>query len=104
MGFFILLKYYKSCSAFVNFCFNFYKDDFYILVPARSLKAGPIRSNALEERTPKPGIHRPKDHQWSKVSKGINTRDNGFKDLNSWESIKRRPFMSEDRLYKLVES
>src|SRR6266566_3422957 len=102
--FFILLKGYKSRSAFANFCFSFYKDDFYILVLARPLKAGPIRLNALEGGTPKPGLYRFKDCQQSEVSKGINIKDNGFKDPSSWESIERGPRMPEDRPYKLIES
>ncbi len=31
-GFFILLKGYKSSSVFINFCYSFYKDDFFILI------------------------------------------------------------------------
>ncbi len=83
IGFFILLKSYKNCNAFANFCFNFYKDDFYILIPIRPLKVGPIKPNVLKRRTPKPNLYRSKDRQQSKVSKEVNIRDNGFKDPNS---------------------
>ena len=83
MGFFILLKSYKSRSAFANFCFSFYKDDFYIFVLVRPLKAGPIRLNALKKETPKPGLYKPIDRQQSKVSEGVNIGDNNFKDFNS---------------------
>jgi len=82
-GFFIFLKGYKNCSAFVNFYFSFYKDDFYISIPIRPLKIGPIKPNVLKKGTPKLGLHRPKDRQQSKISERINIRDNGFKDLNS---------------------
>src|SRR6266566_1792539 len=58
-GFFIPLKGHKSNSAFVNFCFSFYRDDFYILVLARPLKVGPTKLNASKGRTSKPGLHRP---------------------------------------------
>jgi len=98
------LKGYKSRSAFANFCFNFYKDDFYIFIPVRSLKAGLIRPNALKRGTPKLGLHRPKDCQRSEVSEGVNTGDNGFKNPSSWESIERGLRMSEDRLCKPIES
>jgi len=103
-GFFISLKGYKSRSAFINFCFNSYKDDFYILVPARSLKAGPIKPNVLKRGTSKLGLHKPKDRQRSKVSEGVKTGDNGFKEPSSWESIKRGPCISEDRFYEPIES
>ncbi len=103
-GFFILLKGYKSRSTFANFCFNSYKDDFYIFIPAKPLKTGPTRSNASEGRTPKLGLHKPKDRQQSEVSEGINIGDNGFKDLSSWESTERGPYIPEDRLYEFVES
>ncbi len=103
-GFFILLKGYKSYSAFANFCFSFYRDDFYIFVPAKPLKIGPIRSNALKKGTPRLGLHRSKDRQQFEVSEGVNIGNNGFKDFNSWESTERGPYMPEDRLCKLVES
>ena len=103
-GFFIPLKNYKSRSTFTNFYFNSYKTDFYIPVPAKPLKAGPTRPNILEKGTPKPGLHRPKDRQQSKVSKKINTGDNGFRDPSSWESTKKGPYMPEDRPYKPIES
>jgi len=60
-GFFIPLKGYKNCSIFANFCFSFYRDDFYIFVPTRPLKAGLIRLNVLEGGTPKPGLYKFKD-------------------------------------------
>ncbi len=103
-GFFILLKGHKSCSAFANFCFSFHKDDFYILVPARPLKTGPIKPNASKEGTPKPDLHRPKDRQRSKVSKRVNTGDNGFRNLSFWKSTEGGPRMPEDRPYEPVES
>ncbi len=103
-GFFILLKGYKSYNVFTNFCFSFYKDDFYIFVLARPLKARPTRFNVLKRGTPKPSFHRPKDRQQSEVSKRVNIGDNGFKDPNSWESIEKRPRIPEDRPYKPVES
>ncbi len=102
--FFILLKSYKNYSAFANFCFNFYKNDFYILILTKPLKARLIKPNALEKGTPKLGLHRPKDRQQFEVSKEINTGDNGFKDPNSWESTEKRPCIPEDRPYKPVES
>ena len=102
-GFFIPLKGYKSRSAFANFCFNSHKDDFYIPVPTRPLKTRPTRLNASEGGTPKPGLHRPKDRQRFEVSKGIITGKDGFKDLSSWESIERGPYIPEDRPYKPVE-
>src|SRR6266566_9069891 len=52
--FFVLLKGQKSRSAFANFCYSSHKDDFYIPIPARPLKAGPTRPNASEGVTPKP--------------------------------------------------
>src|SRR6266566_5810159 len=103
-GFFILLKGYKSCNAFINFYFSFYKDDFYILISTRPLKVRSIRLNASKRGTPKLGFYRLKDRQRSEVSKGVNIKDNGFKDFSFWESIERGPHISEDRLYKLVES
>jgi len=103
-GFFISLKGYKSRNAFVNFCFSFYRNDFYISISARPLKVGPIRSNALKGGTPKLNLYRPKDRQRFKVLKGVNTGDNGFRDPSSWESIEGGLRMSEDRLCELVES
>ena len=103
-GFFILLKSYKSNNAFTNFCYSFHKDDFFIPIPSRPLKAGSNKSNALEGVTSKPGPHRPKDRHRSKVSKGVNTGDNNFKDPRSWESIKKRPRISEDKPCKPVKS
>src|SRR6266566_2536852 len=64
-GFFIPLKGLKSSGVFVNFCYGFYKDDFYISIPARSLKTGPNKFNALERVTSKLGPHRPKDRHRS---------------------------------------
>ncbi len=81
--FFIPLNNYKSRSAFTNFCFSSHKDDFYILIPARPLKTGPIRPNASKKGTPKPDLYKSKDRQRSKVLKKINIKDNGFKDLSS---------------------
>ncbi len=103
-GFFIPLKGPKSNGAFANFCYGFHRDDFYISIPARPLKAGPNKPNASEGVTPKPGPHRPKDRHRSMVSKGVTTGNNGFRDLSSWESIERGPRMPEDRPYKPVES
>ena len=82
-GFFIPLKGHKSRSAFTNFCFNFYRDDFYISVLVRPLKIGSIRLNASKEGTLKPGLHRPKDRQQSEISERVNIGDNGFKDPSS---------------------
>ncbi len=104
IDFFISLKGYKSRSAFINFCFSFYKDDFYIFILVKPLKIGPIRFNVLKRRTPKPGLYRPKNCQRFEVLKKVNIRDNGFKNLSSWESIEGRLYVPEDRLYKSVES
>ncbi len=79
-GFFIFLKGHKSRNAFANFCFSSHKNDFYIFVSARSLKAGPTRFNTSKRKTPKPGFHKPKDRQRSEVSERANIGDNGFKD------------------------
>jgi len=103
-GFFVPLKGQKSRSVFANFCYSFYRDDFYILIPAKPLKAGPTRFNASKRVTPKPGLHRPKDRQRSEVSEGVIIGKDGFKDLSSWESIERGLRMSEDRPCELVES
>ena len=102
--FFISLKGYKSSSVFANFCYSSYRDDFYILIPTRPLKVGSTRPNASKKRTPKPSLHKLKDRQQSKVSEGINIRDNNFKDPNFWESIEREPRMPEDRPYEPIES
>jgi len=98
------LKDYKSYNAFINFYFNFYKDDFYIFISIRPLKVRFIKFNVLKKRTSKLGLHRLKDYQRFKVSKGINIGNNGFKDSNSWESIEGRFYISEDKLYKSIES
>ncbi len=104
MGFFISLKGYKSRSVFANFCFSSYMDDFYIPVSARSLKVGSIRSNVSEGGTPKLGLYRPKDRQWSEVLKGVKTGDNGFRDPSSWESTEGGLRVPEDRPCEPVES
>ncbi len=98
------MKEPKNSGTFANFCYGSYKDNFYIPIPARPLKAGLNKSNASEGVTPKPGPHRPKDRHRSVVSEGVTTRNNGFRDLSSWESIERGPRMPEDRPYKLIES
>ena len=67
------------------------------------MKAGPIRLNASEGGTPKPGLHRLKDYQWSEVSEEVNIGDNGFRDPSFWESTERGPRISEDRPYEPVE-
>jgi len=104
MGFFVLLKGQKSRSAFANFYYSSHKDDFYIPILARPLKAGPTRFNALKRIIPKPSLYKPKDRQRSEVSKGVTIGKDGFKDLSSWESTERRPRMPEDRPYVPVES
>ena len=104
ISFFIPLKDYKSYSAFTNFYFSFYKDDFYIFIPVRPLKVGLIRLNVLKKGTSKLGLHKPKDRQRFEVSKRVTIRKDGFKDLSSWESIERGSRMSEDRPYKPIES
>ncbi len=81
-GFFILLKDHKSSSAFANFCYSFHRDDFYILILVKPLKAKHNKPNALEKITPKSGLYRPKDCQWFKVSKGVDIGNNGFKDAS----------------------
>src|SRR6266699_678213 len=60
-GFFIPLKNHKTYNTFTNFYFSFHKDNFYIFIPAKSLKTGPIKPNASKKETPKPGLHKPKD-------------------------------------------
>ena len=103
-GFFVFLKGQKSYSAFANFCYNFHKDDFYIPISAKPLKAGLIRFNVLEGVILKLGFYRFKDYQRSEVLEGVIIRKDGFKDLSSWESIERGLRISEDRLYELIES
>ena len=103
-GFFIFLKGYKSNSVFINFCYSFHKDDFYIFIPAKSLKVGSNKFNVLKRITPKLGLYRPKDCQRSKVLKKVDIGNNGFRDLSSWESIERGPRTPEDRPCELVES
>ncbi len=103
-GFFIPLKGHKNSSVFVNFCYSFYKDDFYIFIPVKPLKAGLNKPNVLEKITPKSGPHKPKDRQRSEVSKGVNTGNNSFKNPSSWESTEGGPCMPEDKPCKLVES
>ncbi len=82
-GFFVSLKGQKSRSTFANFYYNSYRDDFYISIPARPLKAGPTRFNASEEVIPKLGLHRPKDRQRSEVSEEVTIGKDGFKDPSS---------------------
>ncbi len=82
-GFFILLKDYKSNNAFINFCYDFYKDNFFIFILTRPLKVGLTRLNALRKITLKLGLYKPKDRQRSEVLEGIDIGNNGFKDLNS---------------------
>jgi len=103
-GFFVFLKGQKSRNVFANFCYNSYRDDFYISILARSLKTGFIRSNALERVILKSSLHKPKDRQWFEVSEEVTTRKDGFKDLNSWESTERGLRMPEDRSCMPVES
>ena len=103
-GFFVLLKGQKSCSAFVNFCYSFHRDDFYILISVRSLKVGSIRFNALEGVIPKLGLYKPKDRQRSEVLEGITIGKDGFRDPSSWESTERGPRVPEDRPCVPVES
>ncbi len=104
MGFFILLKGYKSNNVFANFYYNSYKDDFIIFILVRLLKAGFNKFIVLERITSKPSLYKFKDCYRSKVLKGVNIGNNGFKDPNSWKSIERRLYMPEDRFYKPVES
>ncbi len=103
-GFFVFLKGQKSYSAFANFCYSFYKDDFYIFISARPLKVGLIRFNVLKKVIPKPGFHRSKDRQRSEVLEGVTIRKDGFKDLSFWESIERGLRVPEDRPCVPVES
>jgi len=98
------LKGYKSRSIFINFCFSFYRDDFYIFILVKPLKIGPIRFSVLKGGTLKLGFYRFKDRQRSKVLERVNIGDNGFKNLSSWESIEGRSCISEDRPYELVKS
>ncbi len=60
-SFFVFLKGQKSRNTFANFYYSSHKDDFYIPISARPLKAGPIRFNASERVIPKSGLHKPKD-------------------------------------------
>ena len=103
-GFFIFLKGPKSNGAFANFCYGFYKDDFYISILARPLKVGPNKFNASKKVTPKLGPYRSKDRHRFVVSEGITIGNNGFKDSSSWESIERGPCVPEDRPCEPVES
>jgi len=75
-----------------------------MLILAKPLKVGPIRSNASEGGTPKPGFYKSKDRQRSEVSKGVNIGNNSFKDSSSWKSIERGLCVPEDRPCELVES
>ncbi len=102
--FFMLLKGLKNSGVFANFYYGFYKDDFYIFIPAKPLKVGLNKFNALERITPKPGLYKSKDCHRSVVSKRVITRNNSFKDSSSWEFIEKGPRIPEDRPYKLVES
>ncbi len=83
IGFFILLKGYKNNNVFINFCYNSYKDDFYILILAKPLKVEPNKFNALKKITPKLGPHKLKDCQQSEILKKINIENNSFKDPSS---------------------
>ncbi len=103
-GFFIPLKGHKNSSAFANFCYSFYRDDFYIFIPAKPLKAGPNKPNILKGVISKLGLYRFKNCQRSEVLKGVDIGNNGFKDFSSWESTERESCMPEDRPYKPVES
>src|SRR6266699_5465718 len=103
-GFFLPLKGQKNRNAFANFCYSSHRDDFYIPIPARPLKAGPTRPNASEEITPKPGLHKPKDRQRFEISKGVTTGKDSFRDPSSWESTERGPRIPEDRPCIPVES
>ncbi len=104
MGFFIPLKGLKSNSVFINFCYSFYKDDFFIFILVKPLKVRFNKLNVLEGVTLKLGFYRSKDRHRSEVSEGINIGDNSFKDPKSWESIERGPYMPEDRPCELIES
>ncbi|SRR6266566_912449 len=88
--FFIFLTGYKNNNVFINFCYNSYKDDFYILIPAKPLKVKLNKLNALERGTPKLILHKLKDRRRFKVLKGINIGNNGFKNPSSWESIEKK--------------
>src|SRR6266566_6349303 len=103
-GFFIPLKGPKSNGAFTNFCYGSHRDDFYIFISVRPLKAGLNKSNVSEGVTLKLGLHRLKDRHRSVVLEGVTTGNNGFRDPSSWESTERGPCMLEDRLYEPVES
>jgi len=103
-GFFIFLKGPKSSGVFANFCYGFYRDDFYIFIPAKPLKVGFNKSNVLEGVIPKLSLYRSKDRYRSVVSTGVTIGNNGFKDFNSWKSIERGPRVPEDRPCEPVES
>ncbi len=103
-GFFILLKRPKSSSAFANFCYGSYRDDFYIPISARPLKVGLNKSNVLERITPKLSLYKLKDRHRSVVLEGVTIGNNGFRDLSSWESIERGLRIPEDRPYEPIES
>ncbi len=103
-GFFIPLKGHKNSNAFANFCYNFYKDDFYIFILAKPLKARPNKSNASKKVIPKSNLYKSKDCQQFEISKKINIGNNGFKDLNFWESTKERLCMPKDKPCEPVES
>ncbi len=77
-GFFILLKDHKNNSTFANFCYNSYKDDFYIFFPAKLLKVGFNKLNASKKVISKLGPHKLKDYQRFEISKGVDIRNNGF--------------------------
>jgi len=98
------LKGLKSSGVFANFCYSSYRDDFYIFISVRPLKVGPNKFNVLEGVTPKLGFHRFKDRHRFVVSEGVIIGNNGFRDLSSWESTERGPYVSEDRLCEPVES
>ena len=104
MGFFISLKGYKSNNVFINFCYNFYKDDFCIFIPVKLLKVGLNKLNVSEKVILKSSFYRLKDRQRSGVLEGVNTGNNGFEDLSFWESIEGGLCMPEDKSYKFVES
>jgi len=98
------LKGPKNNGVFTNFYYGSHRDDFYILISARPLKAGSNKFNASEKVILKPGPHKLKDRHRSIVLEEITIGNNGFKDLSSWESIEKGPRIPEDRLCKLVES
>ena len=103
-GFFIPLKGHKSNTAFANFYYSSYRDDFYIFIPAKPLKAKPNKPNVSEGVISKLGPYRPKNRQWSEVLEGVDIKNNNFKDSSSWESIEGGLRVSEDRSCEPVES